>query len=274
MHLTYIPIILTIILSPLYLTLFNIIGYDIPVITPYEDTGLGALSNTIIFISFTTLFGIFLLTILRWPRLLNRIILLLALYIIFSTFSFYLLAFEHYIYSGVVQTVLVYVTPLLITAIAYLSMARRHRAVYSFVLLNSMVGMGVIFDNSLPTMTKLMVIIGYSIFDFVSVNKGILKRMFAQPGVGKNIFEPLLISFGEVGIGVGDILFYSLFIAFSMELLHPFYLLGFAISSFSILIGHLVNLMYLKKKKMIPALPIPLLTGLILLLIYKNVFGF
>jgi hypothetical protein len=167
----------------------------------------------------------------------------------------------------------VYLIPLVITGIAYLSIRRRKRVVYSFVLLNSMVGMGVIFNNSLPTTTKLLVIIAYSIFDYISVSKGILKKMFSHPGTGKNIFEPLLIMFGDIGIGVGDILFYSLFVVFSMELLYPFYLLGFAASSFSILIGHLINLKVLVKKKMIPALPIPLISGLFVVYGFRLFMG-
>jgi hypothetical protein len=79
--------------------------------------------------------------------------------------------------------------------------------------------------------------------------------------------------FGDIGIGVGDILFYSLFVVFSMELLYPFYLLGFAASSFSILIGHLINLKVLVKKKMIPALPIPLISGLFVVYGFRLFMG-
>lgn len=265
----YIPIWAIALLSPTYLTILWFGKYDIPIVTPFEDVGIGSLANFLIFLVITLIFGFLMLYMLKWPKLLRIISIIFIIYLSLITSLLYFDAII--IYFNLIM--FRYISILLSISLAILilfSIIKSKVNLYSMLMLNILIGVGVIFNESLPVLTKIVMLIGYSVFDYISVTRGFLKKMFTEADASPTL-NLFLIRIGNIGLGAGDIIFYSLLISFSIEYYLPEALLGYIIALIAIILGHLINILLLNRFKMLPALPIPILLGTSLLILIKYI---
>ncbi len=259
---SYVPLIGTILLSPIFHSLFHIGEVEVPNYGVFPTEGVEPVSaavnaslNASIWIAATAVIGLMLvLLIRRYSGFLKAFLLVTSVYIIFSVSFFYSdLLSEIQELSYVSEYSLTISLTLAAFSLVLLILDKLSIA-YSAILLGAMVGLGTIFNASFDEITKVAILIGYSVFDIYSVYKGILKTAFENRDEALKVFSPLLVRIGPVAIGVGDVIFYSLLLSYALETgIAVFYL-----SSILLTLGHTLNLWMLKRQKMIPALPIPI----------------
>jgi len=122
-------------------------------------------------------------------------------------------------------------------------------------------GVGVYLGASMPLWTSLVIIVGISLYDIVAVYKGPLGRLAQLDLI---TLRGLVVDFMDVFLGLGDIVFYSMLIAFSYSHLT---LLAAVAASAGILLGFTITLLAIKKGGPAPGLPASLIIGLSLALL-------
>ncbi len=126
-------------------------------------------------------------------------------------------------------------------------------------------GVGVMLGASLPFWTTIVLLVAISCFDVLAVRRGHLKRI---GDINPTELKGLMVEFRGMGLGLGDVFFYSLLIHFSLA---NFGLISGIAASIGIFAGFSLTLQLLKKNSLVPALPQPLLIGMALVLV-TNVF--
>jgi len=141
------------------------------------------------------------------------------------------------------------------------------------VLLNG-AELGLFLAVSFQRMTIIFLAFVFSAYDFYSVFRGPISKMLgrptSRPGPGpeeaverpeRNLLGPMLVNFGEVEMGLGDITFYSMMPA---AIFTEGMGLGAAIVEVLLIdVGIAATLALLRKVRPLPGLPIPLLLGLL-----------
>ncbi|MBI2625205.1 MAG: hypothetical protein HYW70_02650 [Candidatus Nealsonbacteria bacterium] len=132
--------------------------------------------------------------------------------------------------------------------------------------------LGARWAGSVPFWTVIVLLVGVSFFDIIMVFKGYLSSFRNAPYRGTdngkdkaaNPLKGLMLDFGGVSMGLGDIFFYSMTVVFSI--LH-FGFFSALFASAGILIGSAITLALISRQngKALPGLPIPIFMSLGLL---------
>ncbi|MEM0146233.1 MAG: hypothetical protein QXK57_06080 [Conexivisphaerales archaeon] len=173
--------------------------------------------------------------------------------------------------SGAISELLLYLPALIVIIVMVYALSmhffRKNRpyyfaipSVYLCIMLASAL---ILFPDAL---TLILILIAISAYDIFAVFVGPLKQVTSQFNREKNDdpFNYLLIDFGYAGLGLGDVLFYNVFIAVVIRLLQNIFLL---VPITFLNLGFMITIYLLKYRRPLPALPIPLTLGLISLLI-------
>ncbi len=129
--------------------------------------------------------------------------------------------------------------------------------------------MGVI----MPTWTTMMILMGISIWDIISVRRGPIKKLFQlfdqeiKESEQSNTEKPTELTpedFREASmeIGIGDIAFYSLLA--SHALISTDSIIVWGITTIGVLIGALWTLRLIRRSKILPGLPLSIFIGIAL----------
>ena len=135
---------------------------------------------------------------------------------------------------------------------------------------------GLLFSVILPIWSIVVIVSMLSVYDLYSVFKGPLKALIdtftSDRGGGRGegptlldeVLKGLIVRFKGIRLGAGDILFYSLLIGstYKIEPYNPIYTLA---SGLGVLLGSFITLQALKRRRAMPALPLPALLSLALL---------
>jgi len=135
--------------------------------------------------------------------------------------------------------------------------------------------LGLFLSSSFPKLTVLALAVLFSLYDFYSVFRGPISRMLGPPsrgteGMAKSVrpaaaeLGPMMVNFGDLQMGLGDVTFYSMMPA-------AVYVNGMGLSFvlaeiLLIDLGVYLTIRLLKKIRPLPGLPIPLLLGALVLL--------
>jgi len=258
------------------LTLLSInirLSYPPPIITPVQEPTpttppSEALSspapylNMILFIGLVTASGLIMLYLARKVRRLFRFLVGLLIWLIsFGVTVIYLinisLAFDWSIFRLWLP-----ISALTASLITYFMLGRGGLACsVSAAYIAS--GAGAIIGMSIPYWTFLILVFGISAYDIFAVYKGHLSTLTKEEAIS---LKGLTVELDGLVIGLGDLFFYSLSIS---AILWYLKVIPAILATTSILTGYAVTLFLLKKKKMLPGLPIPLLLALASALLAK-----
>ena len=114
---------------------------------------------------------------------------------------------------------------------------------------------------SLPFWTTIILLISISIFDIYAVKFGYLKNLNK---LNISQLRGFIIQFRGLGLGLGDVFFYSLIIYFAFS---NFGFISGISATFGLIIGFIFTLLILNKHHLVPALPSSLFCGLFFILI-------
>ena len=134
---------------------------------------------------------------------------------------------------------------------------------------------GVFLGHVLPNTTIITLIVAFSVYDVVMVYKGLLGKMIRSFGPSKphgerarkasDVLLGFIVRIGDSALGMGDVVMYSLEISFLYFVLGP---LAAVLSAVGILVGIVITFkLLLARHGYAPALPIPLMLGMMPLLL-------
>ena len=138
---------------------------------------------------------------------------------------------------------------------------------------------GAFMGIAMPLWTTIVLLVGISIWDYISVKRGPIKGIMeimghVDPDEVRNLTKEDLDK-AEIQIGIGDVAFYSMLtsgclISSGTELFSGFQLTVFGsilttiLAAIGILVGAFITLRALRKNTILPGLPISILLGLVL----------
>jgi len=266
--LNYFPILLTICLTWFFSYLIGVLNVKIdrPIITPLEEPEpttppSQALSNpapylnTLIIILIVTIAGILLLYLAKkMPRLFKNLVVALMWIVSFGISTLYIflcvilfnLPFSEFLflYSAILASLMTY----------FIVKGGEFKSSVASAYIAS--GAGSILGVSIPYWTFLILIIGISIYDVIAVFKGHLSSITKADAP---LLKGLVVEIGDIALGLGDLFFYSLTIS---AILFNYGLAPAITSTASIIIGYIIVIYSLNKRRQLPGLPIPLLLAL------------
>lgn len=127
-----------------------------------------------------------------------------------------------------------------------------------FVSLIFGAALGTFLGISIPTLSAIALFILLIVYDIFTVYRGPVGKIASQ--VEPERLKGVSLSFGEVQMGMGDIVFYSMLVS------HMFFVYGvnsMIASSFGTLVGVYAGLKLLERRSMFPGLPLALTLGLL-----------
>lgn len=120
---------------------------------------------------------------------------------------------------------------------------------------------GTIIGYMIPVLTFIVLVASLTVFDLVMVKKGYLSLLSHEEYRDRiNQLRGLVVEIGDVNIGLGDLLFYTITITTA------FFKLGILpaiASNIAVMIGYYLTLQLLKRWSTVPGLTIPLALALV-----------
>ncbi|MGC9174698.1 MAG: hypothetical protein ACP5GO_02460 [Thermoprotei archaeon] len=245
------------------------------VVQAISPFGVGALGSLVVSASLVlgSLIMAFILVLLLRKGYINYVI-----SAILGTASFLLNYYVLSFFFGYVSLISIGVPfSLAVIIAAYGLYPRRFRGwpqlLVNFLVLINGAELGFFLAASFEKLTVVFLAFLFSAYDFYSVFRGPISRMLGRPGPrGQDMVEvtekpergflgPMLVNFGEVEMGLGDITFYSMMpTAIFVEGMGTG---AVALEILLIDVGVAATLLLLRKIRPLPGLPIPLLLGLV-----------
>lgn len=232
-----------------------------------EIFGFGAaIANAILFVVLATVGATLVFILLKYGR--ERIL----QYFLIGAFTFVaivIVAYFGYVFLIVFWTIdsllasVILVAFTMTIALAFI-MVESERRLKNAGLLIFGSGVGAFLGVVLPIWTSLLLLIGLSIYDFLSVKKGPIRKIVELTEDDPDKLAALAVSSSEWDIGLGDVAFYCMMTVLAIVNF------GFIPTLFTIVgvvAGFLITLRLLEKRGIMAGLPIPVSLGLLGLLI-------
>ncbi len=121
-------------------------------------------------------------------------------------------------------------------------------------------GVGAFLGVVLPLWTSLLLLIALSIYDYISVKKGPIRKIVELTEDDPDKLGALAVSSAEWDIGLGDIAFYSMMTALAI---FNFGFVSALLTVIGIIVGFFLTLRLLEKRGIMAGLPIPVGLGLL-----------
>jgi len=149
---------------------------------------------------------------------------------------------------------------LVLTALLIIAVYRTRGA--SYMVAVTIIGAltGTFLGVSVPLLTAIILLSALTIYDFLAVYKGPIGKMATNARLEE--FVGAVFTYGDLTIGMGDIVFYSMLAATAMI---NFGVFPFVAASIGIIIGAFLGFKMLETREIFPGLPLALSIGLALL---------
>jgi hypothetical protein len=246
---------------------------EIPSYEPFGNvTVVQATANSIPFLSGAIVVTIFLVALVKFGfrRLFVFFIAVLPLFAIFTTTQFYTaIIFYNLRFADLLNNILSIILALVLSLIAVYATMKTVEPLLmaSTVIISAELGSILALFLKPPTLFILPIV--FALYDIFAVFRGPLKLLMKEikkysrgkkkGGALSKIFGILVVSIGGINIGAGDLIFYSMIVSAGYLIKS---VVGMLYSLLAVNIGvFLTGLIFLKYKKMLPGLPIPIVFG-------------
>jgi presenilin-like A22 family membrane protease len=121
---------------------------------------------------------------------------------------------------------------------------------------------GTFLGASIPTMTAIVLLVALAVYDLISVYRGPIGKIAEMADLEE--FKGAVLTVGDLTIGMGDLVFYSMLVSNAMINFGALaYLGGFA----GVLIGSFLGFKMLERREVFPGLPFAICFGLAAMII-------
>jgi len=232
---------------------------ELPSYEPAGQEGAGPILNSVILIAMAAFATIVMLVLIKLKResLLKVVLgILIAVGSISISYTVALVWLSYLVDDSSLPALILGV--MFAVAVFMVTVRPRFKRVNLIVSLVMAILFATSFAIFLKPPTSLVLPVAFAIYDIYAVFAGPLKALLSQKESTVDAFAPLLLNVGGIHIGLGDFIFYGMLPATAL-LLSGWY--ASALVSGIILAGLAATLLFLKRFRMFPGLPIPLIIG-------------
>jgi len=231
----------------------------IEVITIFPETTSGVTLNAGIFVILMAATGTVMYLFIKYGlKRLVRYIIALALFAL----VFFLISWYASLYADRLPTFLTYIAWPVLSLVAAVGLALgifKSRGVAHFAAIVLIGGMtGTFLGVSIPTLTAAALLIALAAYDLFAVYKGPIGKMAQSTDLEE--FTGAVFTYGDLTVGMGDMVFYSMLASNAMMNFGP---IPFLAASVGIITGAFLGFKMLEGRDMFPGLPFAIILGLL-----------
>jgi len=236
---------------------------ELPFVTFFPETPSGVTLNASIFIALMAVAAtvMYLLVKYGFKKIVRNLIKLSLIFVTFILLNWYgFIALSFVKVPEALYDASLIVGSLVLTALLIFAIYRTRGA--SYMVAVTVIGAltGTFLGVSVPMLSAIILLSGLTIYDFFAVYKGPIGKMAANAQLEE--FVGAVFSYGDLTIGMGDIVFYSMLASTAMT---NFGVFPFIATSIGIIIGAFLGFKMLETREIFPGLPLALSIGLALL---------
>jgi len=247
---------------------------ELPFVTFFPETPSGVTLNASIFIALMAVAATVMYLLVKYGfkkivRNLVKFSLIFVTFILLNWYGFIALSFVKV--PEALYDVSLIVGSIVLTALLIFTIYRTRGA--SYMLAVTVIGAltGTFLGVSVPMLTAIVLLSALTIYDFVAVYKGPIGKMAKNAQLEE--FVGAVFTYGDLTIGMGDIVFYSMLSSTAMM---NFGVFPFIATSIGIIVGAFLGFKMLETREIFPGLPLALSIGLALLFasaFIQNILG-
>jgi presenilin-like A22 family membrane protease len=232
----------------------------IEIITIFPETMGGITLNAAIFVVLMAAAGTLMYLFVRFglKRVVRYLISVAMLSLLFFLFTWYGSLYSDFMPDFLVSNIFAWPLVSLLTSVGlalliYRSKGAPHLA--AIVLIGAMTG--TFLGVSIPTLTAAALLLALAAYDLFAVYKGPIGKM-AQ-SIDLEEFTGAVFTYGDLTVGMGDMVFYSMLASNSMMNFGP---IPFVAASIGVIVGAYLGFKMLEGRDMFPGLPFAITLGL------------
>jgi presenilin-like A22 family membrane protease len=241
-------------------------------ITIFPETTGGITLNASIFVILMAATGTMMYIFIKFglKRIVRYLINVALFVLVFFLFTWYGTLYSDYLPPFLAPDGLIWLTLSLVCAIALGLALHKSKSGAHFAAIIIIGGMtGTFLGVSIPTLTAAALLVALAAYDLFAVYKGPIGKMAQSTDLED--FTGAVFTYGDLTVGMGDMVFYSMLASNSMMNFGPF---PFAAASIGLIIGAYLGFKMLEGRDMFPGLPFAIILGLILMYATSQLLSF
>lgn len=229
-------------------------------IMAFPETPAGAALNMLTYVVTMTVVATIMYVLIKhgFEKIFRHVLKLAVILVQFSLLNWYSNAFltQMEIPTGYAEVVTIFLPIMLTALLAYaINRTKGVPQVFAVTVLGAMIG--TFLGVSVPTMTTVILLLGLSTYDILSVYKGPIGKIAEK--IELENLSGATFTYRELTVGLGDIVFYSMLVSHA---LFNFGSIAYLTTCIGVVVGTFLGFKMLEKRDMFPGLPLSLVTGL------------
>ncbi len=229
-------------------------------ITVFPETTSGVTLNAGIFVVLMAATGTVMYLLIKFglKRVVRYLINLALLGLLFFLFTWYGSLYESYLPAFLSSTSLGWLLVSLLASVALGLLIFKTKGIFHLIGIVLIGGLtGTFLGVSIPTLTAIALLLALAAYDLFAVYKGPIGKMAQSTDLEE--FTGAVFTYGDLMVGMGDMVFYSMLASNSMMNFGP---LPFLAASVGLVIGAYLGFKMLEGRDMFPGLPFAIVLGL------------
>jgi presenilin-like A22 family membrane protease len=238
-------------------------------ITIFPETTSGITLNAGIFVVLMAAMGtiMYLFIKIGLKRIVKYLINLALLALLFFLFTWYGSLYANYLPSFVTSTSWGWLVVSLLGAVALALLIYKAKGALHLVGIVLIGGLtGTFLGVSIPTLTAVVLLLALAGYDLFAVYKGPIGKMAESTNLED--FTGAVFTYGDLTVGMGDMVFYSMLASNSMMNFGP---IPFLAAALGLVIGAYLGFKMLEGRDMFPGLPFAIILGLVFMYVASQI---
>jgi hypothetical protein len=238
-------------------------------ITIFPETTSGITLNAGIFVVLMAATGTIMYLFIKFglKRLVRYMINLALVALLFFLFTWYGSLYANYLPAFVTSTSWGWLLVSLLGAVALGLLIYKAKGALHLVGIVLIGGLtGTFLGVSIPTLTAVVLLLALAGYDLFAVYKGPIGKMAESTNLEE--FTGAVFTYGDLTVGMGDMVFYSMLASISMMNFGP---IPFLAAAVGLVIGAYLGFKMLEGRDMFPGLPFAIILGLVFMYVASQI---
>ena len=238
-------------------------------ITIFPETTSGITLNAGIFVVLMAATGTIMYLFVKFglKRIVRYLINLALFALLFFLFTWYGSLYANYLPSFVTSTIWGWLLVSLLGAVALGLLIYKAKGVLHLVGIVLIGGLtGTFLGVSIPTLTAVVLLLALAGYDLFAVYKGPIGKMAESTNLEE--FTGAVFTYGDLTVGMGDMVFYSMLASIAMMNFGP---IPFLAAAVGLVIGAYLGFKMLEGRDMFPGLPFAIILGLVFMYVASQI---
>ena len=238
-------------------------------ITIFPETTSGITLNAGIFVVLMAATGTIMYLFIKFglKRIVRYLINIALLALLFFLFTWYGSLYANYLPAFVTSTSWGWLLLSLLGAVALGLLIYKAKGALHLVGIVLIGGLtGTFLGVSIPTLTAVVLLLALAGYDLFAVYKGPIGKMAESTNLEE--FTGAVFTYGDLTVGMGDMVFYSMLASISMMNFGP---IPFLAAAVGLVIGAYLGFKMLEGRDMFPGLPFAIILGLVFMYVASQI---